>query len=55
MERRGEAIDLGISRVVAAAGDSTATHAATLLDDVLATAAVQNTDDDVTVLVLRRC
>jgi serine phosphatase RsbU (regulator of sigma subunit) len=54
VERRGEDIDLGISRVVAAASSSAGAHPAALLDDVLAASVTQDADDDVTVLVLRR-
>jgi serine phosphatase RsbU (regulator of sigma subunit)/anti-sigma regulatory factor (Ser/Thr protein kinase) len=54
VERRGEDIDEGIGRVLAAAAASAATTADGLLEDILAAATPHGHDDDVTVLVLRR-
>jgi serine phosphatase RsbU (regulator of sigma subunit) len=55
VERRGEDIDLGIARVEAAAGACASADSAEMLGEVLAAAKAPDTDDDVTVLVLRRC
>jgi serine phosphatase RsbU (regulator of sigma subunit) len=54
VERRGEDIDEGIGRVLAAAAGSAATSAGELLEHVLAAATPGGHDDDVTVLVIRR-
>jgi serine phosphatase RsbU (regulator of sigma subunit) len=54
VERRGEDIDEGVGRVLAAASASSASSAEELLDVVLGAAKHRNSDDDVTVLVLRR-
>jgi serine phosphatase RsbU (regulator of sigma subunit) len=54
VERRGEDIDEGIGRVLAAAAASAATSAGELLEHVLAAASPDGHDDDVTVLVIRR-
>ena len=54
VERRGEDIDEGIGRVLAAAAASAATSAGELLEHVLAAASPHGHDDDVTVLVIRR-
>jgi serine phosphatase RsbU (regulator of sigma subunit) len=54
VERRGEDIDEGIGRVIAAAAASAAASADELLEHILAAATPHGYDDDVTVLVLRR-
>ena len=54
VERRGEDIDEGIGRVLAAAAASAATSADALMEHILAAASPHGHDDDVTVLVLRR-
>jgi serine phosphatase RsbU (regulator of sigma subunit) len=54
VERRGEDIDEGIGRALAAAAASAATSADELLEHILAATQHRGNDDDVTVLVLRR-
>ena len=54
VERRGEDIDEGVRRVLAAAAASSATRADELLEHILAATQHRGHDDDVTVLVLRR-
>lgn len=54
VERRGEDIDEGIGRVLAAAAASAATTADELLEHILAAATPHGHDDDVTVVVIRR-
>ena len=54
VERRGEDIDAGIGRVLAAAAASSVTSADQLLEVVLSAERHRDSDDDVTVLVLRR-
>jgi serine phosphatase RsbU (regulator of sigma subunit) len=54
VERRGEDIDQGVGRALAAAAASSATRADELLDHVLVATKHGGHDDDVTVLVLRR-
>ena len=54
VERRGEDIDEGVGRVLAAAVSSPATRADELLEQILTATRHRGSDDDVTVLVLRR-
>jgi serine phosphatase RsbU (regulator of sigma subunit) len=55
VERRGEDIDDGVAKLVAALSDTDGWSAKRLLDQVVSAAAAERQhDDDVTVLVLRR-
>ena len=55
VERRGEDIDEGVERIVAATAETAHWSAQAILDHVVRVAAAERThDDDVTVLVLRR-
>jgi len=55
VERRGEDIDEGVQRIVAATAETAGWPAQAILDHIVRVAAAERThDDDVTVLVLRR-